>query len=155
MTSERSAKANEFNDSAAVSSRIAAMEHPMTHAIEAIRKSILHADTEITEGVKWNSPSFYCNGWFATVNARKTDRLEIVLHHGAKVRADTQLKETMKDPDQLLKWPSPDRAILTVCFDTELKAFQPKLTKIIKQWVGYQKLLEPSKLHRKPSPKTA
>ena len=142
-TSEHSAKASEFNDSAGVTSRIAAMAHPMTHAIEVIRKSILQTDTAITEGVKWNSPSFYCNGWFATVGARKPDRLEIVLHHGAKVRADAKLRETMKDPDQLLKWAAPDRAILMVCSDTDLKAFQPKLKKIIKQWVSYQKLLNP------------
>ena len=48
------------------------MSDPLKPLVEAIRATILGADSQITEGVKWNSPSFYRHGWFATVNVRPT-----------------------------------------------------------------------------------
>ena len=87
--------AKEFDDSVGVTALIVALTHPMTPAIQAIRETIMGADPAITEGVKWKSPSFYCHGWFATLGLRKPDRVEIVLHHGAKVRQDAALQGTI------------------------------------------------------------
>ena len=119
-----SESASEFDDTAGVTSLIVEMAHPMTSVLEAIRVTILQADSKITEGVKWNSPSFYCNGWFATIGGRKPDRLEIVLHHGAKVRHDTTLQQTIHDSGKLLKWASTDRAIITVTSDVSFESIR-------------------------------
>lgn len=142
---DASGSSNKYDDTPAVTALIAEMTHPMTGVIEAIRETILRYDSAITEGVKWNSPSFYCNGWFATVGGRKPDRLEIVLHHGAKVRLETTLQTTIKDSGKLLKWASPDRAIITLASDVAFETIQPKLQSIIKQWASYQKQLDPPK----------
>ena len=133
---------NDFDDPAGVTSIIASMSHPMTAVIEAIRETILSADSKITEGVKWNSPSFYCNGWFATISGRNKDKLDLVLHHGAKVRAEVGLQDTILDSKQLLKWASPDRAIVTFSAGIHFDTIRPQLYRIVKQWTAHQKQLD-------------
>lgn len=142
---DMSCSSNEYDDTPAVAALIAEITHPMKVVIEAIRETILCSDSAITEGVKWNSPSFYCNGWFATVGVRKPDRLEVVLHHGAKVRRETTLQTTIRDSGKLLKWASPDRAIITIAPDVAFETIQPELQSIVKQWAAYQKKLDPPK----------
>ena len=64
------------------------MAHPLKPTLEEVRRTILSAHPEIIEGVKWNSPSFYCHGWFATINSRKPTQVDVLFYRGAKVRAD-------------------------------------------------------------------
>jgi len=115
------------------------MTHPLKPTIEAVRRTILAADSAITEGVKWNSPSFYCHGWFATINNRKPTQVDVVFYCGAKVRADSTVREAIDDSEGLLTWPSKDRALLSfksdADFQTRLKSFQ----RITRQWVEYQR----------------
>ncbi|HQX23347.1 MAG TPA: DUF1801 domain-containing protein, partial [Pseudomonadota bacterium] len=58
------------------------LDHPLKDGIEALRGIILGASAGISEGIKWNSPSFRTTEWFATVNIRK-DALMLILHLGA------------------------------------------------------------------------
>jgi hypothetical protein len=53
-----------MNDSKAVDEFLSKLKHPLKPVVEAIRSATLSADPRITEGIKWNAPSFYCNGWF-------------------------------------------------------------------------------------------
>ncbi len=142
-TTVTSASPSEFDDPAGVTALLVEMAHPMKQVIEAIRETILGADPRITEGVKWNSPSFYCNGWFATVGGRRPDRLEIVLHHGAKVRHDATLQGTIKDSGTILKWASPDRATVTITSHASFESMRGHLAAVVKQWAAYQRLLAP------------
>jgi hypothetical protein len=103
----------EHDDSSGVTLLVAALAHPLKRTLEAARRAILTADPAITEGVKWNSPSFYCQGWFATINSRKPTQIDVVFYCGAKVRADSTVKELIDDPERLLTWPSKDRALLS------------------------------------------
>jgi hypothetical protein len=131
----------EFDDSEAVTAYMEMLEHPLKSVIEAIRRTIQAADNRITEGIKWNSPSFYCHGWFATFHLRAKNGVQVVLHHGAKARNDTSLSLTLEATSHLLTWPSKDRA--TVSF-TSIEDFQNKqgaFEKIIKQWADYQSIL--------------
>lgn len=137
----RSRAANDTDDTEGVECLLAGMTHPMIEVIEDIRGTILAADEGITEGVKWNSPSFYCCGWFATIGARKPDRIEIVLHHGAKVRQDAALSDSIKDPAKLLRWKSPDRAVISIADGDDFGAIREPLAKLIDQWVAYQRRL--------------
>lgn len=145
------APVDETNDTEGVGRLIAELAHPLTQLIEDIREAVLKADAAITEGVKWNSPSFYCCGWFATIHARRPDRLELVLHHGARSRQDTVLSETISDPDELLRWAAKDRAIMTITEDADFSQFRGSLKKIIRQWVDYQRqLAKTDQAWRKP-----
>lgn len=138
------AKPPEHDDSAAVDALFAALDHPLKPLVAAIRKAILEADKTITEGIKWNSPSFYCAGWFATVNVRGGRGLLVVLHHGAKVRADATPRKTIKDGAALLHWHSADRASVGFGSAEEFADKRDAFVAIVKQWAKAQRALAAS-----------
>jgi hypothetical protein len=129
---------NEYDDTDSVNALIEGLEHPLKPVVEAVRRTILVADPRITEGIKWNSPSFYCYGWFAAVNIRTKNGVQVVLHHGAKVRSDTTLSSTIDDASHLLTWPSKDRAVLSFISTEDFQNKHQAFEKIIKQWADYQ-----------------
>ncbi len=139
MASNRTTQnGREHDDTEAVNAYMGALEHPLKSVVAAIRRTILGADQTITEGIKWNSPSFYCHGWFATVNLRARDSVQVVLHHGAKVRDDTTLSASIVDTIKLLTWLSKDRAIVLFTNDEDLHSKQAAFESIIRQWATYQ-----------------
>ncbi|MEP6763256.1 MAG: DUF1801 domain-containing protein [Gemmatimonadaceae bacterium] len=62
------------------------LDHPQKPAILLLRKIILSADKEISESIKWNAPSFATTEYFATFNLRAKQRVQIVMHLGARKR---------------------------------------------------------------------
>ena len=64
----------EHDDSPGVTAHVAEDDASTEANLEAVRRAILAADPAITEGIKWNSPSFYCHGWFATISSHKSVR---------------------------------------------------------------------------------
>ena len=138
VTPGASSRRNEFDDTEAVSALLKALKHPLQPLIESIRSAVLAADASITEGIKWNTPSFYCQGWFATIRTRIKEGIQLILHHGPKVRADTTLSETISDSSQLLTWLAKDRATITFMDAKDFQGKQAAFKKIIKQWVKYQ-----------------
>ena len=96
------------------------LDHPLKKEIEAVRKIILGASPEIREGIKWNSPSFRTNEYFATLNLHKW-RVWLILHLGAKVKDNTKAPK-IADQAGLLKWLAKDRAMVTFADAKEVKA---------------------------------
>lgn len=129
---------NEYDDTDSVNAYMKSLEHPLKPVVEAIRRAILQADPRITEGIKWNSPSFYCYGWFAAINIRAKNGVQVVLHHGAKIREDTTLSFAIDDASHLLTWPSKDRALLSFISLEDFQSKREAFEKIIKQWADYQ-----------------
>jgi hypothetical protein len=136
--SETAPRRSEHDDSVSVTAYMGALEHPMKSVIEAMRAAILDSDRTITEGIKWNTASFYCHGWFATVGVRAKTGVQLVLHHGAKVRDGSTLSETISDSSPLLTWLAKDRATITFISAEDFQRKQVAFKKIIKQWVKYQ-----------------
>jgi len=128
----------EHDDSAAVSKYLEETDHPMKSVMESMRSVIMKSDRRITEGIKWNSPSFYLSGWFATMNLRSKESIVLVLHHGAKVKKESRLSKTINDPSQLLKWPAADRATITFTSAEDFTKRRKALIAVIKQWAEYQ-----------------
>lgn len=131
-------RASEHDDTAAVTALLVALEHPLKPAVEAARHAILGADSAITEGVKWSSPSFYRHGWFATIRVRPKAPIQIVLHHGAKTQTEATLQQTIEDPSRLLTWKSPDRAIISFDSTEDFATKQMDFVALIRQWAAYQ-----------------
>ncbi len=109
------------------------LKHPQRKEIDAIRNAIGGADKSISEGLKWNAPSFRTQEWFATVNLRSKKHLQIILHLGAKVRSG-QKRPAIADPDGLLKWLANDRAVATV---SDTPADRKALAAIVRQWIKF------------------
>lgn len=114
---------------------LAALDHPLKADIAAVRKIVLGADKTIAEGVKWNSVSFRKSDWFATVNLRSKDVIQLVLHTGAKVKDNPEFR--IPDPSGLLLWLAKDRALATLGAGKTLKANRQAFEAILKAWVRY------------------
>ena len=115
---------------------MAALEHPLAVDYAAVRKAILGTDPSIADGVKWSSLSFRTGEWFATVNLRSRDSVQLVLHLGAKVGKAVPAEE-VPDPKGLLKWLGKDRALATLGAGPALKANLTALKPLVKAWIRY------------------
>jgi len=113
------------------------MSHPLKEEMEAVLHLIRSADPAITEGIKWNAPSFAVGQYFATVNVRSEDAVQIVLHLGAKVRADITGRIAISDPNGLLQWLGKDRASVKFRNRNEIEANGSAFQEIVRQWIKH------------------
>lgn len=118
---------------------MARFEHPLKAEIEAVRQLILGADPSIAEGMKWKSPSFRTDEYFATVHIRRQDAVQIILHLGAKVRPDIRERITVADSSSLLEWLGNDRACVKFKDRSEIEAQRPAFEAIVRQWITHLK----------------
>lgn len=116
---------------------LASLEHPFKQEILAIRQIILNADPGIAEGIKWKAPSFRASEYFATVNLRAKDGVQVILHFGAKKRDDLTARAAIADPESLLEWLASDRALVKFRDLKELDAQRSAFTNVIRQWIKH------------------
>lgn len=117
---------------------MAALEHPLKPAVEAVRRLVLEVDPAVTEGIKWKAPSFRTTEWFATLNLRGRggeERVWLVLHLGAKKRPGRQRPE-LDDPEGLLEWLGPDRALVTFDDAADVRRKGKALQAVLAQWIA-------------------
>jgi hypothetical protein len=122
--------------SADVDAFLAALDHPFKQEILAIRRIILDADPTIAEGIKWNAPSFRTSEWFATFHLRAKDGVRVILHLGAKKRADANPRASVTDPESLLEWLADDRASIRFSDVHEVNARGAALADLVREWIG-------------------
>jgi hypothetical protein len=116
---------------------LAALDHPLKPEILALRQIILAADPSITEGIKWNVPSFRTSEYFATMHLRAKDSVQVILHLGAKTRDTSITGIAIADPRSLLEWLAKDRASVTFRDLNDIDARQVAFTDIIRQWITH------------------
>ena len=102
-----------------------------------VRKIILGASPQISEGIKWNAPSFRTTEYFATFHLRSQDRVQLVFHRGAKVKAPVKRGLEIADPAGLMKWLAADRALVTVGANKEIAANKRALENVVKAWIKH------------------
>jgi len=115
------------------------LKHPLKKEIEAVRQIILGVSPEIREGIKWNSPSFRTTDYFATLNLRAKDgkdRVWLILHTGATVKATATKGLKIDDPAGLLKWLGKDRCLVTFDNKKDIDAKRVALQAIVREWIG-------------------
>lgn len=115
------------------------LEHPLKAEMQAVLELIRNTSPEISEGIKWNAPSFFCREWFATVNLRSNDAVQIILHLGAKVRTDIDERIHIKDANNLLQWLGKDRASIKFGNMAEIRKNTDDFQAIVSEWIGYLK----------------
>jgi hypothetical protein len=111
------------------------LDHPLKPELEAVRAIILGVSPEISEGIKWNSPSFRVKEWFATINIRK-DAIHVILHLGAKVKDNSTGGLTIDDPTGLLEWLAKERAAVKFGHMQAIKSGRASFEDIVRQWVA-------------------
>lgn len=118
-----------------VDALLAKRAHPLDAELHALREIILAADERIRESVKWNAPSYAIEDHFATFHLRRDDCLQIILHTGAKKRAN-KLKVRIDEPALPLEWLDTDRARIELRSMTEITQGREALTNILRQWIA-------------------
>ncbi|MCL4258007.1 MAG: DUF1801 domain-containing protein [Anaerolineales bacterium] len=111
---------------------IAGLEQPQKSIVAAVRATILSADAEVAERIKWNAPSFgYGEEDRITFNLRKG--VMLIFHRGAKAEGDADF--VFKDPSGLVEWLNNERG--TVRFDSlaDAEASKAKFVKLVKAWL--------------------
>lgn len=130
----KASKASRENKTDEVNEFLAGLEHPLKAEIEALRALILGADQRITESIKWNAPSFSIQEHFATFNLKPGKAVQVVLHTGAKTRADRKDVE-IDDPAGLLKWAAQDRCVATFSGLEDVESKKAAFVAIVRQWI--------------------
>jgi hypothetical protein len=115
---------------------LADLEHPLKAGVEQLRAAILASDDAITEHVKWNAPSFCHDGVDrVTFRLQPGNRLQLVLHRGAKVRDDAAAFR-FDDDSGLLDWVAPDRAVVTFRDLDDVATRRSAVADLIRRWVA-------------------
>lgn len=110
------------------------LDHPLKAELETVRFIILGVNTEISEGIKWNCPSFCFKEYFATINIRNEVVL-VILHLGAKVKNSNFAGLTISDPAGLLEWLGKDRAAVKFRDMNAVTSNQIAFENIVRQWI--------------------
>ena len=121
----------------AVNDFVSSLNHPATQEIQMLRDIVCDVSPSIQEGVKWNAPSFRVDEYFATINLREKQGVGVVLHFGAKVRDVAAGRESIDDPDKLLKWLAKDRATVRFSGKDDIAARKPAFQAVLRQWIRF------------------
>lgn len=116
---------------------LASLDHPHKPAILALRQILLGADPGIAEGIKWNAPSFRTSEYFATFHLRAKDGVQIILHRGAKKRADAAAGVSIADPESQLEWLGADRASVKFRDLKDVDARRAAFAALIRAWIEH------------------
>ena len=111
------------------------VNHRLKPALEAVRSIILGVSPMISEGIKWNSPSFRVKEWFATINIRK-DLVLVILHLGAKVKDNSTARLAVDDPAGLLEWLANERAAVKFSDVDAVNNGRTAFARIVRQWIA-------------------
>lgn len=114
---------------ASATAHVDAMGHPRREQIERVRRAVLDADERLVESVKWNAPSYAIGEHLVTLRLRPGDRVEVILHRGASVRADAVAP--VLDDDHL-DWRAPDRAVRALAPGDDPALLVP----LVAQWLA-------------------
>ena len=106
-------------------------------AVQRLRALVLGVDPTIAEGIKWNAPSWRTAEYFATTQLRAKRGIGLVLHLGARARSVPAGGLAIDDPDGLLVWRAPDRALLTFADRAELEARVEAVQAVLRQWIAW------------------
>lgn len=110
--------------------------HPLQDVITALRKLIRAADVALVEEVKWNAPSYRLEEHLLTFQLARDDRVLVVFHRGAKVRAPSK-QRLLEDPAELLTWKGTDRATVSFSTRAQVTKHQAAFTKLVRAWLAF------------------
>jgi hypothetical protein len=104
-------KENRLN--AEVTAFLDRLNHPLRDLIEALRQIISSAHSELSEGIKWNAPSYSLNHQDRiTLKLFPHKQVQVIFYRGAKTK-EQPAERLIKDDHGLLSWKENDRAVAT------------------------------------------
>ncbi len=121
-----------------VTEHINKLEKPLKTTIHEIRELILSVDKEISEQIKWNSPSFYYNGAMKPFDPKEYKRdIIVVNHHRGKILLVFPTGASISDTTGVLEGKYTDgRRMVSIADPSDLKKKAESLKKVIKIWLS-------------------
>lgn len=112
----------------------AALDADTRATIDAVRAIVSTLHPGLTEGIKWNAPSFALGGTDRiTLGLERAGGVRVVLHRGAKPKS---LKNfTFDNSDALARWPSPDRGIVIFADKSDVDRRAGPLRDLCSRWL--------------------
>jgi len=105
--------------------------------VEALRNIILSTGHDLTEHIKWNSPSYVFNGEDRiTFNMHYPDQTMILLHMGATRKEDKKGTPILNDTTGLIKWNSDIRGTLSFKSVEEIESNKQQIIQLINDWLA-------------------
>jgi hypothetical protein len=89
----------------------------------------------VIEEIKWNAPSFRTSEYFATLQPRFLQGVQLILHFGAKKRDTSGV--SIADPDGFLQWLGPDRASVKFRDAQELETRRAAFERVLRDWIAH------------------
>jgi hypothetical protein len=126
------------SDSELVTALVEKLDAENKSTVAFLRQLILDTDIEISEQVKWNSPSFYFSGEMKAFNPKeyKRDILVINIHRGS-ILLVFPTGATISDIEELKAVNYPDgRKIIKIAGLDDAKIKQKSLQASILEWLG-------------------
>lgn len=122
------------NRTEAVDAFIRALDHPLGEEIRSVRNIILNADERITEHIKWNAPSFCCDGEDRiTFHLRARDCVQLIFHTGAGKKSRTHVD--FIDDSGLLEWLAENRATVKLRDMQDIQENKAALQSLVVGWL--------------------
>lgn len=111
------------------------LDHPLASEVRELRDAILALDDRITEHIKWKAPSFVVAGEDrVTFTLRPGKGLDVILHRGVAVRADTAAFR-FDDDTGIVRWATPDRGIVSLPDSAAIDTHRETLLALIRRWI--------------------
>lgn len=122
-----------LNDS--VTDLVNQFNHPKVELINAIRQWVLSTSPDLSESVKWNSPTFSIGQEDRiTLRIQPPPVVQLIFHRGSKKRPQPPQK-LIQDPSNLLTWKEHDRALINLTSTVHLDTIQSELSKLLVNWI--------------------
>lgn len=136
MTTTRGKRAGASEtDPEAVERYLDALTHPLKSEVEGLRRIFLKADRRITEGIKWNVPSFYSGEWFATFDLRSKEWIQLVFHRGAQAKRVGKTRY-VQDTGGILQWITNDRCTARFVSKKDVADKAAALAEVVVEWTS-------------------
>jgi len=104
--------------------------------VEALRTIIKNVNSDLTEHIKWNSPSYIFDGEDRiTFNMHYPDQTMVLIHMGATRKENKKVDPIMKDTTGLIKWNSDIRGTLAFSGLDDIANSQADITKVLSTWL--------------------
>ena len=105
--------------------------------VEALRTIIKNINPNLTEHIKWNSPSYVLDGEDRiTFNMHYSDQTMILIHMGATRKEDKKGTPILSDDFGLVRWNSDIRGTLSFRTLDEIAASEGNIITLLKNWLS-------------------
>lgn len=93
MAASKKAKSKALDNTPAVDAYMRTCDHPFKAEMAELRRIIMNAHPQVTEGIKWNAPSFYYKGDMLVFTPHVKDHVLMIFPNGIIIPDDAGLLE--------------------------------------------------------------